>query len=1002
MSAREKLRAISDGEIDLPEELKTKKKGHAEQYDELDDFKAATLPRHVKINRENSSTQLQVKGSESGKSTKTQKKGKWKPMKLMVKYWEQYILGKKQYPLPSSATDPETRGHHYEKKRNYVKAKDLTRKQEISKSDSTGKEEVGIMTKSREDSPSLYGGGRVRTPGLCGLNNLGNTCFMNAIVQCLSNTDALAEYFIIGLYKRDLQGNRNKRNSRKFGSKGEITEQLALLLKSLWSFKDSSKLSRDFKNIVSEYGTQYKGSNQHDAQEFLMWLLDKVHEDMNIATKKKYKPRKTISSKSLEVLADEAQANYMRYNNSFVYDLFQAQYRSSLKCPNCLRQRNTFEPYLCVSLPLPQRNLRLVKVIVVYGNQIPAMVQVCVSLEGTSHISDVRQAIAKQCSIAVTQLVLTEVYINGFQRSFWDDQSLSEIHDGDHVYAVETPHNPQGINACVKPTVQGVHCNGPVDETVYLVLLNKDRGGVQGKRFGHPVAIEASRNLNYLQLQRVILKHFGVRQPDAALTQGPVFKLVVVDNVGTTNYISPDEGRPLCTELVERMITLSSDEGGPAHVKIHLEWEVDIKDCLAPSVLNEDIVEDESVQKEKEALEEPVNGTLADCFKLYTQEEELSGDDAWHCPYCKKLQHGTRKKLGLWSLPDVLVIHLKRFKQTGTRRRKLLNLIDFPTDLLDMSPYLEKKDLHAAASSTFRSLSSWSPWKRNSHNLRNCDSDNLYKLYAVCNHIGSTLSGGHYTATCKNPVDSNWYLYDDAEVTEMAEDKIVTPSAYLLFYQRSNLTIAPRNSDGSTSNLSVCDHWAFKMPQCAISGSLNSRDDLSFNDNLSYSGQVPKDNEVSLEKTKPFVRRLRSQSLRLPRKKSNRTSVTNTANLSDGETDTETELLVASCRDTEPGITSRLSKSMNVESRMTSSKRNEGAKMDASTYRDSQTIKSLQTESVAHQQPNSERVMSCPQDLILQSISIAKSGVAVNHLKTTEPKKNCTATSQAMISESHL
>lgn len=46
---------------------------------------------------------------------------------------------------------------------------------------------------------------------------------------------------------------------------------------------------------VERHGTQYRGNSQHDAQEFLFWLLDKVHEDLNTATKKKYKTIKVIN-----------------------------------------------------------------------------------------------------------------------------------------------------------------------------------------------------------------------------------------------------------------------------------------------------------------------------------------------------------------------------------------------------------------------------------------------------------------------------------------------------------------------------------------------------------------------------------------------------------------------------------------------------------------------------------------------------------------------------------
>lgn len=104
---------------------------------------------------------------------------------------------------------------------------------------------------------------------------------------------------------------------------------------------------------------------------------------------------------------------------------------------------------------------------------------------------------------------------------------------------------------------------------------------------------------------------------------------------------------------------------------------------------------------------------------------QLAPDDAWKCPHCQQLQQGV-VKMSLWTLPDILILHLKRFRQVGEQRNKLTTFVHFPLGGLDMTPHMVNRN-HSSQQSP--------PHPRHRH---------LYDLYAVCNHHGG-MHGGHYT-----------------------------------------------------------------------------------------------------------------------------------------------------------------------------------------------------------------------------------------------------------------
>ncbi|XP_017778771.1 PREDICTED: ubiquitin carboxyl-terminal hydrolase 43 [Nicrophorus vespilloides] len=695
------------------------------------------------------------------------------------------------------------------------------------------------------------------TPGVTGLRNHGNTCFINAVLQCISHTDVLAEYFVLDKYKIDLS-RRNKLNSKKHGTKGEVTEQLAVLLKALWACQYSPDLSTGFKLVVERYGAQYKGTQQHDALEFLIWLLDKVHEDLNMAPKKKYKSIKTLGRPD-EVIAAETLENYRRRDNSFIHSVFQAQYRSSLSCPTCLTQSNTFDPFQCISVQLPQLHRHSVYVTVLYTSQQPREVRLGLSLPSGANVSELRDLLESDTSISRCDMLLTEIGTGGFLRTFTDQQPVNVITDADPVYCIEVPQLKDAADDDDENENQSAAyvllcwINVLVENTTANTTITNDDDCI---RFGSPYTMQVNRETSYVDLQKLMLKEMAPILHDDILTSAQaqdIFRIRISDPACNANepasYLEPDLEHPLFMEAVDQALALCGEESGPTHVKLVLEWTPIAKEAVIADD-TEDVEEHSSVKQLKtQALQGGAPLTLEECLRHYTKAETL--DDAWRCPQCQQYQP-VIKTLDMWSLPDILVVHFKRFRQQtlkGRNSTKLLTMVEFPVCSFDMTPHLAKTTTtttnnggningsdqnhhhnhhnnhqhnnHHHQEQILNGVN-WSPWKRT--RKQSTTNDNTYDLYAVVYHHGNDLETGHYTAACRNPYDSNWYLYDDAKVVNLTEQSndialdLVNNSAYILFYQKRNGVYVNSSSNSSsaasTSSVgSAGDHWVSRMPK---------------------------------------------------------------------------------------------------------------------------------------------------------------------------------------------
>ncbi|GAB4857167.1 hypothetical protein Ancab_015077 [Ancistrocladus abbreviatus] len=164
--------------------------------------------------------------------------------------------------------------------------------------------------------------GKVSLLGLTGLLNLGNTCFMNSAIQCLVHTPKLVDYFL-GDYKKDI----NSQNP--LGMNGELALAFGDLLRKLWAPGGTPISPRAFKLTLASFAPQFSGYNQHDSQEFLAFLLDGLHEDLNRIKHKPYTEAKDADGRRDDEVADEYWKNHLARNDSIIVDLFQVSLASS-------------------------------------------------------------------------------------------------------------------------------------------------------------------------------------------------------------------------------------------------------------------------------------------------------------------------------------------------------------------------------------------------------------------------------------------------------------------------------------------------------------------------------------------------------------------------------------------------------------------------------------------------------------------------------------------------
>ncbi|XP_059534816.1 ubiquitin carboxyl-terminal hydrolase 11 isoform X2 [Myotis daubentonii] len=627
-------------------------------------------------------------------------------------------------------------------------------------------------------------------PGICGLTNLGNTCFMNSALQCLSNVPQLTEYFLKNRYLDELNF------CNPLGMKGEIAEAYADLVKQAWSGRHRSIVPNVFKTKVGHFASQFLGYQQHDSQELLSFLLDGLHEDLNRVKKKEYVEQCDAAGRPDQEVAVEAWQNHKRRNDSVIVDTFHGLFKSTLVCPDCGNVSVTFDPFCYLSVPLPVSHKRVMEVFFVSMDprRKPEQHRLVVPKKGK--ISDLCMALAKHTGVSPERMMVADVFSHRFYKIFQLDESLSTILDRDDIFIYEV----SGRSSITDNTREDVVIPIYLRERTPARDYNSSYYGLM--LFGHPLLVSVPRDrLSWDALYHILLYRLsryvtkpssddeddgdekdvegGKNIPKLGNVAGGSSQDPGPEQAGPSSGVAsgsraPTDSSPGPSHWPQRtrrkhLFTLQTvnsngtsdrsnfNEDTQAQPYIAIDWDPEMKKRYYDEAEAEGYVKHDCVGYVLKKA--PVR--LQECIELFTTMETLEKENPWYCPNCKQHQLAT-KKLDLWTLPETLIIHLKRFSYTKFSREKLDTLVEFPIRDLDFSEFVIKPQDESAPE--------------------------LYKydLIAVSNHYGG-LRDGHYTTFACNKDSGQWHYFDDNSVSPVTENQIESKAAYVLFYQRQDV-----------------------------------------------------------------------------------------------------------------------------------------------------------------------------------------------------------------------
>ena len=629
--------------------------------------------------------------------------------------------------------------------------------------------------------------------GVCGGHNLGNTCFMNSSIACLSNCTELTAYFLTGKYKTSIgkyKTSINKKN--KQGLQGKLANAWYDLLKEYWETKSRTGNPSTVKSTVAKKAKIFGGFGQQDSNEFMTEFLSLLNEDL-----KKGKDESELDC------AKRFWNLHLERNDSIITDLFSGLLKSDVKCSECGFDNITFDPFNTLTLAIPSYNYLNEKLathmdITFYyipkyciGSNFRISLHVPKEIEYKDLPEEIKKV--KEFPYKIDKLLFIRVLDSKLKNIMDPNEkkankkefifSFDDLRQDENTKVIPLyMYNNQVISAFPRVLfLKDTTTFGELKKRIYFYARNFIKNPLANSKEEIEKECEIDEKIHpkkekddkkevekipgdevYDLIEKEYNQIFGAEENKEKLYIFKDFPYVITfkKNFDDKANITIFDGENNLENLKE--FNIAKDEDSIASLIQDNEFCLNLFLNPTSSFSNPKINLNSCVSCEGEDFGKREKNmpqiTLDDLLEYFCSNEHLDRGNEWKCGNCKKRVSIT-KKFSIFYVPKLLIICLKRFTKSnygwgGYDKNTIA--IDFPIENLDMGKYI-------------------------------CGPDKAYSkydLFAVSQHYGGT-GGGHYTAVCKN-IDGNWYSYNDSSVSHATASSAVTSAAYVLFYRRKN------------------------------------------------------------------------------------------------------------------------------------------------------------------------------------------------------------------------